>query len=219
MSFQFCKKNTFCISLFSHKDRWEKMTQRFHHLQLDVTRFQASTENDIYDVVFSHYLSTLQKCCAHSHIRLWKLLLSSNEDFFFIMEDDACFNKKWMEQLQSFFHDGQIKEWDALFLNASEPFSSKNKWYLCQEQYLCGGYILSKQGARHLLEMFHDCYFAADWMTTRLQTKNHCYSFFPWLIIQEGKDSTIGSGVELDHEKVIRCLAEISYSIQENYFL
>ena len=34
--------------------------------------------------------------------------------------------------------------------------------------------------------------------------------WFRWL---EGKDSTIGSGVELDHEKVIRCLAEVSYSI------
>ena len=214
-SFQFSKENTFCISLLSHIDRWEKMKQRFHYLSFDITRFEASTEKDIHNLSFSNSLNTLQKCCAHSHIRLWKLLLSSKEEYFFILEDDACFDKKWMEKLQSFYS----KEWDALFLNASEPFSSKNEWYLCQEQYLCGGYILSKQGARKLIEMFQDCYFSADWMTSRLQTRNHCYSFFPWLIIQEGKDSTIGSGVELDHEKVVRCLGEINYSIQENYIL
>ena len=33
--------------------------------------------------------------------------------------------------------------WDALFLNASEPSQYQNEWYLCQEQYLCGGNILS----------------------------------------------------------------------------
>ena len=67
--------------------------------------------------------------------------------------------------------------------------------------------------------MFHHCFFSADWMTSRLQTYNHSYSFYPWLIIQEGKDTTIGSGVELDHKKVIRCLKEINYSLFDNYIL
>ena len=218
--FQFHKDNTFCISLLSHIDRWQKMMKRFTLLNMNVTRFNASIEKDlsIDPLPFSNSLNTLQKCCAHSHIQLWKLLLSSKEDYFLILEDDACFDKEWLKKIDLFtLHE--TKDWDAIFLNASEPFEIPNVWYLCQDQYLCGGYILSKQGANKLLEMFQQCYFSADWMTTRLQTKNACYSFYPWLIIQEGNDTTIGSGVELDHKKVVRCLEEINYSLLDHYIL
>ena len=214
--FHFSKTNTFCISLLSHKTRWDKMMNRFTHLQLDVTRYIASIEKDIHDLPFCNSLNTLQKCCAHSHIQLWKLLLTSNEDYFLILEDDACFDKQWKEKLVTF---DTTMNWDALFLNASEPSQYQNKWYLCQEQYLCGGYILSKKGAQKLIEMFQHCYFSADWMTSRLQTHCQCYSFYPWLIIQEGYESTIGSGVELDHKKVLNCLKEINYCIQDHYIL
>jgi hypothetical protein len=46
----------------------------------------------------------------------------------------------------------------------------------------------------------------------------HSYSYFPWLIIQEGDESTIGSGVEADHAKVVRCLGEIGYELA-NYVI
>ena len=54
-------------------------------------------------------------------------------------------------------------------------------------------------------------------MTTRLQTMGRSWSYFPWLIIQEGFESTIGSGVEADHAKVVRLLGDIGYSLEENY--
>jgi hypothetical protein len=53
-------------------------------------------------------------------------------------------------------------------------------------------------------------------MTTRLQLYGHSYCYFPWVIIQEGKDTNIGSNLEADHEKVLRCLGEIDYGL-ENY--
>jgi len=81
-----------------------------------------------------------------------------------------------------------------------------NKWKIANEQYLTGGYILSKKGAMTLLKLFEGQYASSDWMTSRLQLFNHSYSYFPWLIIQEGKDSTIGSNVIEDYKKVLRCL-------------
>ena len=98
--FQFHKDNTFCISLLSHIDRWQKMMKRFTILNMNVTRFNASIEKDlsIDPLPFSNSLNTLQKCCAHSHIQLWKLLLSSKEDYFLILEDDACFDKDWLKK-------------------------------------------------------------------------------------------------------------------------
>jgi hypothetical protein len=69
------------------------------------------------------------------------------------------------------------------------------------------------------MNQFAGCYASSDWMTTRLQLYGHSYCYFPWLIIQEGKDSNIGSNLEADHAKVIRCLGEIDYGLEENYFL
>jgi hypothetical protein len=107
------------------------------------------------------------------------------------------------------------QDWHAIFLNVSEPMNPQNTWMKVQEQYLTGAYILSYNGAKHLLEKFKDGYASSDWMTTRLQLCGHSYSYFPWLVIQEGNESTIGSGYEEDHKKVIRCLNEISYPIDE----
>jgi len=53
-------------------------------------------------------------------------------------------------------------------------------------------------------------------MTLRLQLLGHSYVYYPWLIIQEGNYSTIGSGIYADHEKVMRCLNSINYYIK-NY--
>jgi hypothetical protein len=84
---------------------------------------------------------------------------------------------------------------------------------------LTGGYIISYAGAKRVLEMFSNCYYSSDWMTSRLQTLGRCYSYFPWLIIQEGLDSTLkkeGETHDADHAKVVRCLGEIGYDMS-NY--
>ena len=48
----------------------------------------------------------------------------------------------------------------------------------------------------------------ADWMTWRLQKEGHSYAYFPWPVIQEGKDTTIGSDVEANRSKVLRLLGD-----------
>jgi GR25 family glycosyltransferase involved in LPS biosynthesis len=103
-----------------------------------------------------------------------------------------------------------------VFLNVSEPNPTMFQWISARDQYLTGAYILSLGGAKRLLQMFSHEYASADWMTTRLQTQGHSYTYFPWLVIQEGYESTIGSGVEADHAKVLRCLGEIHYDLN-NY--
>ena len=107
-------------------------------------------------------------------------------------------------------------DFHAIFLNASEPLNILDSWQIANEQYLCAGYILSYAGAKLLLNQFSNCFFASDWMTTRLQQYNKSYTYFPWLIIQEGNETTIGSNIEEDHKKVLSCLQNISYSLN-NY--
>jgi len=195
------------------------MKRRLDLVDLSATRFPAAVANtsDIQDH-FYDYLNGGQRGCAQSHIQLWRTIVNQNLPYALIVEDDACFDKNWRQKLEQYSLTIEDPEWDAVFLNVSEPMSPLHQWQLVQEQYLTGGYILSQKGAKKILALFEGYYGSSDWMTTRLQTLGHSYSYFPWLIIQEGDESTIGSGVEADHAKVLRCLGEIGYGL-DNYVI
>lgn len=215
--FLFNSTNTFCISLLSNTKRLQKMQERFGKLQMEVTIWPACTKENLTNE-FVYYLNDNARGCAQSHYNIWKHMMHNNIEYALILEDDACFDKHFFEKLEAFSIDIHDQKWDALFLNASEKIDITNKWVLDKEQYLTGGYILSKRGCYKLLSMFFGWLYAADWMTTRLQLYNHSYSYFPWLIIQEGEESTIGSNAVEDYKKVIRLLSEINYSL-DNYII
>ena len=237
--FYFTKENTFCISLDSRSDRWVLMENMFRFFGLDVCRWSASTFSAD---IFADYLSAPQRGCSQSHINIWRHIIKHKLDYAFIMEDDARLDYNWKEKLSAFSSSTSVddilhnnnnnnnnhnrenttttttKQFDILLLNASEPISPPHQWAKQEEQYLTGGYILSFEGAVWLLSNFSGCFYSADWMTSRLLTNGRGYSYFPWLIIQEGKDSTIGNQCEQDHAKVVRCLGNINYSIENNYW-
>jgi GR25 family glycosyltransferase involved in LPS biosynthesis len=220
-TFIFDENNAYCISLDENSNRWTNMQTRFSKIGISVKRWQAarSRTEDIKDNYFG-YLNDGQKGCAQSHINIWRDMLINpvviERGYALILEDDACFDLEFKTKLNKFYEDVDDKEWDAIFLNASEPIDKTDKWVNVREQFLTGGYILSIKGATNVLNMFQHNYATSDWMTSRLQTLNHSYSYYPWLIIQEGKDSTIGSGFAADYNKVVQCLTQIEYSL-DNY--
>lgn len=215
-TFFFDKTNTFCISI-EGSHRWPSMQTRLQHSGLEATMWKASTRNDLTDS-FVHYLNDGQKGCAQSHLNIYKHIMRENLPYALILEDDACFDKEWKENLEKIYSQVIDENWDAIFLNASEPIEPLHTWTTVMEQYLTAGYIISLKGATKIVKQFQGCYCSSDWMTTRLQLQGHCYSYFPWLIIQEGKDSSIGQQYDADHAKVIRCLYAHQYSL-ENYIL
>lgn len=214
LEFRFDQENTFCISQYDTQvgeERWAKMLARSRAINLPMTRWRASGGVPIYS--FAGGLNPGQIGCAQSHISIWKKIVDSGLDYALILEDDAMFDRKWRTRLAWLPWQVQDGEWDAIFLNVSEPCVPKHKWVKAEEQYLTGGYIISRRGAANVLSMFDGCFFSSDWMTRCLQTRGHSYTYFPWLIIQEGKESTIGSGFVDDHLKVVRCLDEINYAL------
>lgn len=215
MRFTFDNTNTFCITVESTiSSRWSRMEHRLHNAGLDsVCKWKASTPQDLQDT-FDPRLSKLQCACAQSHINIYKHMVERNLEYAFILEDDACFDKDWLEKLMQF---NNIDTFDAIFLNCSEPEKPQDTWVKCREQYLTGAYIISLQGAKYILSRFHQYYYSADWMTSRLQENGKSYTYFPWLVIQEGLDTTIESGYEADQAKVVRCLVEIGYPLTNYY--
>jgi GR25 family glycosyltransferase involved in LPS biosynthesis len=216
---EFNKNNTFCISLMSNTDRWSRCESRFNILGLEVTRWPAACCEEDFISPIAPYLNTGQKGCSQSHINIWNHIIEKGLEYALVLEDDACFDKSWREKIDLFCMMNEDQEWHAVFLNASEPIIPHDTWVKCYEQYLTAGYIISLAGAKQLISDFGNCFYSSDWMTSRLQYHNHCYCYFPWLIIQEGKDSTIGQNLEADHAKVVRCLEEIDYSLSDNYVI
>jgi GR25 family glycosyltransferase involved in LPS biosynthesis len=214
-TFHFSERNTFCISLKKNEYRWIKMKDRFERDGLRVKQWKAATPSDLTDN-FVDSITPFQKACSQSHINVWKHIVKYSLPYALILEDDACFDRNWQIRLQEFLDTNKDPEWDAIFLNVAEPTQPLYTWVPAKDQCLLAGYILSLKGAKAILEEFKNCFCASDWMTQILQRRGHSYTYFPWLIIQEGEDTLIGSNIEADHEKVKRCLGEIKYSL-DNY--
>ena len=221
-SFHFNNENTFCITMSSCEERQNKMHRRFNHFQMEVSMWNASGPDDVVDKC-ADYLSPGQRGCAQSHMNVWRHIVNQKLPYALVLEDDACFDKMWHYKLNEFIEThcspfGFHNPWDMLLLNCSEPIEPIGIWMTVTEQYLTGAYLISLNGARKLVDMFGTGLFAADWMTTRLQLRGRCYAFFPWLVIQEGLDTTIGSGVDADHNKVMQCLSDYGYAT-DNYVI
>ena len=218
MLMTFDKSNCFCISL-AGSSRRQRMMDRLRSISLECSMWNASTPSDLVDS-FCGGLSVYQQACAQSHIHIWRHILRCELPYAMVLEDDAMFHKKWRKSLleiePQLIADG---EWDCVFLNASEPVVPLDEWVVVREQYLTGGYVISNKGAKYLLERFLlERFCASDWMTSRLQERGHCYGRFPWLIVQEGRDTMIGSNLDADHAKVVRCLGEVGLTIEGSYF-
>jgi len=211
----FDEKNTFYICLDQRKEKFEDRLQR---TGINATRISAVLPNNITDV-FASNLTKNQCACAQSHINIYRMILNNNDiEYALILEDDVCFDKNWKNKLAQI--NDKIRDdpqWDLILLNCSES-SEINTWSVAHNQYLTGSYIISRLGVTHLFQMFTKMFFASDFMTSRLQNLGHSYCYFPWLVIQEGIETTIGSNVVEDHKKVIRLLNGISYDLS-NYII
>lgn len=212
---KFTKDNTFCISLLTATMRQERMQQRFRYFGIEVTGWMAATPDTCTDA-FHGAMRPSEKACAQSHINIWRHMVQADLEYALILEDDACFDKEWQLKLEQFSDKVLDPEWNVIMLNASESMKPIHTWLRSMEQYLTAGYVLSQRGAQQLLERFKGNFCASDWMLTRLQQDGHSYCYFPWLIIQEGLESTIREDCSPDREKVVRLLKEIDYDL-DNY--
>jgi GR25 family glycosyltransferase involved in LPS biosynthesis len=195
------RENTFCVSLES---RWPAMQERLERLGIPCTRWEASLPDQTYER-FAPHLNEFQRACAQSHVCLWREMRRTNLPYAFILEDDVLFHKDWRAMLDSWEVDDP--EWDLILLNASEKVEPEDAWVTCSHQWLTGAYVISQKGARWILTHFKEKY-EADCMTWVLQDQGHSYARFPWPVIQEGLDTTIGSDVQANKAKVLSLLGE-----------
>lgn len=205
----------YCINVASSKERYEKMCKRINRLiRWDATTPTSELYNK-YDVI--SYLKPTEKACTISHYSLWEYLLEKNIEMALILEDDVLFRDGWEEILDKGINE--IKDWNLLLLNSSEEADIQNKWVVTNNQYLSGAYLINREGLQWLVNTYKSTVYMVDYMTATLQKLNRSYVLFPWLAIQEGKESQIQTKEHLDadHQKVIRLL-KLTDKCYEDYY-
>lgn len=173
-----------CINTEGAAGRWSRMQERFRHHGLDARRFPAC-EPPV-DGSFVEGLRPGEQACALSHYRIWEYAKSCPQPTF-ILEDDACFRYNWRSCIASF----EPRPWDAIFLNAAEESLPLHTWQKTRGNCMAAAYVLQPHAAEWLVQAFSEKLYAADAMTMALQEQGHCYTYFPWLVIQEGYDSAL----------------------------
>jgi GR25 family glycosyltransferase involved in LPS biosynthesis len=144
-------------------------------------------------------------------------MMENDLPYALILEDDACFDKSWRDKLSTLvLSPEELQTFGVVMLNASEPCSPTFQWVQAKEQFLTGGYIISLSGARWILKQFGTQFYSSDWMVRTLQLAMKSYCYFPWLVIQENRDSVIGSAFDESQAKVVSCLNSIGYDLK-NY--
>lgn len=215
--FEFGAHNTFCINLERRKDRWEKMQTRFLSTNLEVTRWNASTPEDIVDAIQG---SPTQQACSQSHIRIWKHIVENDLEYALILEDDITFHKEWRKKIEEF---EKLNLFYNLILLNTDHYYSLNTWDNTKgDSWLAGAYIISNACAKILLEIGkrNQYFLPTDHMLITFQrmfNNRGCYSYFPYLAIQTSLDSDIvGSIPEISFTKVVEELESNNYSLS-NY--
>jgi GR25 family glycosyltransferase involved in LPS biosynthesis len=204
----------YCINVKENTVRFNNMQKRIQN----IIRWDATTPNssEFNNYIKKIIMSNTELACAISHYSLWKHLVNNNIEMALILEDDILFRDGWEDILLNGIK--QFKNWDMFLLNSSEESYPFNQWVIAHNQWFAGAYLINKSSLEWLVNEYKNGLYAADCMTMSLQYKNNSYTLFPWLAIQEGKDSQIQNKEHLDadHAKVIKLLG-LSDKVYNNY--
>lgn len=156
--------------------------------------------------------------CALSHYNLWKQLLKSSDEYYYIMEDDVCIEPDFYERIKSI----EFKKYDILFIGYSMFSSVREKMEqvnefsigrLSMSQYVGGtfAYSINRSGAKKMLDYIqkNGIKHGIDYLF-KIIPELECYESKPQLCFSEwnenGKeiDSDIQNiGDTFDFEKIL----------------
>lgn len=128
-----------------HSSRWSQ--EKLLELRKE---YESGT---LSDDARSHLHERLRFGCTMSHVRLWLKLLSSDERFFVIIEDDANVVPDFVIKMRRALRQ-LPKDWDLFYMNACDIRLGGNISETIR-QFRGGsctlGYAISRKGAEHLV--------------------------------------------------------------------
>jgi GR25 family glycosyltransferase involved in LPS biosynthesis len=170
---------TYILNLDRRNDRWEAFSKHEDPKCLAYQRFSAIdgsklSPNKQLQRIFEGNDYNMREGmvgCALSHIKMWIELVNSQYDFFCILEDDLEFVPNFREKFLHLYSN-LPKDWHICFLGhhlwkkfkTADNFDKEALPTLCKKSARdslefsmggTGGYLISKQGARGMLEIIN----------------------------------------------------------------
>jgi len=187
---------TFCISLDRRPDRYNRMIIQPEIKKLPNFKKFAAVDGQTLDIKTDTRVSTLGRYnimnntrrshdlldsiggvgCALSHITLWQNLLKSNDNVFFIVEDDLVLQKgDWEKVRQLYLQNKWLQDsnkWDIWSVGnlkcipADNDIKRENKFVFCKEFVGFNSYFISRRGAEKLVKEAFPIQQHIDWFTS-----------------------------------------------------
>ncbi len=169
--------------------------------------------------------------CALSHYNLWKQLLKSSDEYYYIMEDDVQIEPEFSDKIKSI----DFKKYDILFIgysmysNVREKMKYDNKFIierLLMSQYIGGtfAYSINRTGAKKIIDYIekNGIKHGIDYLF-KIIPELECYESKPQLCFSEwnenGKeiDSDIQNNIDFfNFEKIL--LDKYEYYPKQDFF-
>jgi len=237
---------TYILNLDRREDRWEQFKKRATLLTpFNYERFSAIEGAKLKSTaqlqrIFDgndYNMRVGIVGCALSHIKMYIELLNSEYDAFCILEDDIEFAPEFDKKLLHIYNQVKIMKWDILYLGHhlynqyltedvynKEKMPTLEKWdrvkSLSKSMGGTGGYLISKQGARKLLEFINKTGMTNGIDTVQQKSADDLNIFYsnPHLIYSECYriDSSVDTDIQYNYDSLTvsledRLAEEIEY--------
>lgn len=217
-----------CISLDRRTDRWKNVQAAAAVANLPVTRVSAvdasqfvahkhpavslaTAHNIFYKMRRSHYEIDAAGAigCSLSHFKVWKQLLDSSAPAMIVFEDDVQIPPDLGLRLQKILAETP-DEWDILQLqrteygkgmNGCKPIKGEEPWELCTSLMGTWSYIVTRRGAKRLLEKAYPIELHVDAYMAYMARMGHCKMIWHPLIDLAPFDS----GSDIGHGSCTIC--------------
>ena len=170
-----------CISLDRRMDRWEKIRESAAAARLRVQRFSAVDARDFegggirhpdISVLTAHNIKYKKRRSHYeidkvgavgaslSHFACWRALLASSAPAMIVFEDDIELPRDLRDRLAVMMRELPA-DWDMIQFHRTEfaggtydcePIKEGGKWQACESLMGAFAYMISREGARRLLE-------------------------------------------------------------------
>ena len=220
------KSKTYVVNLDRRVDRWENFKKNATEID-NYERFSAvdgkliknSTQLQQIFESNDYYMRRGMVGCLLSHIKIYTELINSVHDYFTILEDDVEFTHDFKNKFDNIMT--QVSNWDLIFLGHHVRDIDRQKdelvkdkipvltkrdayWSFLNSLGGTGGYIISKVGARKLLDFIDKNGGSSNGIDTLIQKSANVLDIYyptPHLIFTEcyRGDNNIDTDIQYDH--------------------
>lgn len=192
----------YCINLDSRTDRWERSTEIFNNMNLEVTRHSA---NDGSAHNSESRVNRGEVGCLWSHREILQQAEDENLGPILILEDDIEFVRGFDHLFEKYW-ERTPQDWDMLYLGANNQGELKpvsENVYKATKLLTTSSYAVTPGTRMPLIRAINSMDVPVDDIFTRIQPNINCYLYVPYLTWQREGYSDVRGGFR-NYDRVLK---------------